>query len=108
MINKVFNRTLHKSLWYWLAENPKCTKDQWPGWISNGWVVERVVQLCFACEYTFDEYFGCRSCPIEWSSGKPCYDAEYEQWEESVDPQERTRLALVIAELPVREGVVCK
>lgn len=106
MDNIVFSRTLHKELWCWLAENQECTKEDWPQWISNGGTVENVVSNCFACEYDKDNR-ECDACPIIWS-GSNCYEGEFRQWEHSEDPQERTRLALAIADLPVREGVVCE
>lgn len=111
-MTKVFQWTLHKELWYWLAENPGKSKDQWPQWDFNGGTVDSVTMMCFACQYIKEHNTGCSQCPLVWSSELGCCggyndEAEYSQWENCGDPQERAELALTIAELPVKPGVVC-
>ena len=105
----MFNRTLHMELWLWLSENPDSEKRQWPRWDRNGGDVEDVDNRCFACEATADNNDGdkiCGKCPIEWPGGSCCYEGSpFDQFRNSTDPSERSRLAKEIAMLPVKEGV---
>ena len=102
---RVFNHTAHKELWTWLSENPEMDKDDWHGWEVNGGEYDKVYRLCFACEFTID--VSCYSCPLIWPSG--CcidYSGLYKAWvEERINLEERTSLAIKIANLPVRNGV---
>jgi hypothetical protein len=109
---KVFNLSLHKELWYWLAAHPMTIKEVWPQWLSNGGTVRDCDSLCFACAYNdkrFDietDECDCSPCPIQWS-GKDCTDSEFVQWDMCRNVEERAGLALIIAELPVKDGVIC-
>ena len=108
MINKVFQHSLHRELWQWLADNPGKQKRHWPKWIENDGDVPLCDSLCFACDYNYDRFDGncdCTHCPLQWSEVS-CEYSEFEQWVTAYDPQERTRLALLIKDLPVRDGVV--
>lgn len=106
MNNKVFQRNRHRQLWQWLADNPEKDKEDWVRWEFNGGDVGNVSSRCFACDYAC----GCgtgKGCPLEWSLGS-CIEndeSEYDLWRDSENLQERTRLALLIKELPVRDGV---
>ena len=103
-----FNLTAHKELWNWLADNPSCNKEEWPGWKHNGGQYPSDCSMCFACQY--DERFHdgpCAHCPLKWNSfncEEP--DAIYKKWKnETIDLIYRSDLARQIANLPVREGV---
>lgn len=101
----VFNRTAHKELWNYLAENPTKWKRDWPGWEENGGEYNKVPSYCFACAFNTDN--ACYNCPLIWPSG--CctdYGGLYKKWaKESISLEERTSLALQIANLPVRNGI---
>ena len=118
MTEPVFNHTAHKQLWLWLAVHPTKTKNDWRGWkdIRNC----HVAKTCFACEYAGQsEYSLCiyteicnGGCPLIWGGERNiCFeeDAIFTQWEYASKNSHRTRkrLALQIANLPVREGVKC-
>lgn len=69
---RVFNRTLHKELWKWLAMNPGADKNEWPGWDEYG-IDGKSFYWCFACycaEHTVKDLFNvkCSDCPLEWGS----------------------------------------
>lgn len=109
MTNKVFQHSLHRELWQWLADNPGKDKDDWPRWERNSGDVPMVFTACFACDVS-PSY--CNECPLEWPEN---YSGEYvcddtgglwSQWEYAESPQERTRLAIAIKDLPVKDGVV--
>jgi len=106
MSNKVFQHSLHRELWQWLSDNPEKDKYQWIQWRSNDGTVEDIPGDCFACNYGN----GCRECPLEHTHVElRCLGGTYERWEQNEgNPQERTRLALVIRDLPVKDGVVCE
>ena len=100
---RIFNHTAHKKLWNYLAENPTKWKEDWPGWKINGGEYSNICHHCFACEFTIDSI--CYRCPLIWPSGY-CYSGLYKKWiEKGISLEERTSLALQIANLPVKEGV---
>ncbi len=99
--SRVFNHTAHKELWNYLAENPTKQKEDWPEWKVNGGKYSRVDGNCFACEFTIDDT--CYDCPLIWPID---FCASYKKWaEEGISLEERTSLALQIANLPVKEGI---
>lgn len=80
---RVFNRTLHKELWTWLAEHPDCYKHDWPGWekLTDEQLVTMLHNyMCFACFVAGndDRYCDtleretCEDCPLDW--GGCCLD----------------------------------
>lgn len=80
-------KALHIRIWDWLADNPTCTKDDWPEWIYNGGTINVVLFDCFACQ-SCDCV--CVSCPCTWDTGldkyesvSPCIDGEYGQYIEA-------------------------
>jgi hypothetical protein len=113
MNTNVFHRTLHCSLWQWLADNPSKSKEDWVGWKSNGGNIEEVRLLCFACEYSLKakellrtRQSGC-ICPLVWIDGYCFGYGLFALWRHSTGPTERTELALEIKDLPVKDGMVC-
>ena len=99
---RIFNHTAHKKLWNYLAENPTKQKEDWHGWEVNGGEYRWVCNHCFACEFTVDNI--CYNCPLIWPDGY-CYGL-YEKWvKEGISLEERTSLALKIANLPVKNGI---
>ena len=128
MDKPVFNHTAHKELWNWLAKHPTKNKRAWPGWKNNGGEYDKPINLCFACDSADkDKTYGCPvcdSCPLVWPFGCcqnlprswpgllpfPISRRElYAKWNGTSINSHRTRtkLALQIANLPVREGVKC-
>lgn len=120
METKVFQWSLHKELWHWLAANPMQPKGHWPQWKHNGGTVDLVECGCFACEYSLvddgDYTTDCDVCPLVWvknDKGKShCNEGGlWNQWLCTDDTgnyhELRSTLALTIAELPVKAGVVC-
>lgn len=115
-MEKVFNRTAHRDLWGWLAENPDKEKHNWPGWQINGGEVQDSSTSCLACDYVEDIGMGhswtCLRdcCPIMWpSKSKKTYQfcgLLFYEWSEASE-KSRIRLAKKIRDLPVREGVKC-
>lgn len=106
MADKRTNEELHRALWRWLAETGEEYKSKWPGWKSQDFVWHK----CFACESCQCE---CENCPILWGEPpKPeseyqCErnpDSPYYKWDMEEDPEERKRLAAIIAELPWKDG----
>lgn len=88
---RIFNHTMHKELWQWIADNPSAYAQQWPGWYEYGISknAARDFNFCTACacvgmtrtwqtqfcnEYTHD--YGallyvqrnllCVHCPLDW------------------------------------------
>ena len=104
-MTKVFQHTLHRQLWMWLAENPEKTKDQWPSWKH---IIDKPYFHCWACEYTIDPHLVCSECPVIWKAER-CEDkgSEYQQWQDTDNLELRSALALEIVMLSVRPGVIC-
>lgn len=111
MTEQVFNHTAHKALWNWLAKHPTKTKLDWPGWEWNGGKSKYALYFCFACEYSYKICGGCFHCPLDWENPISCgYDGGlFFKWKNVSKNSHRTRkrLALQIANLPVRKGVKC-
>jgi hypothetical protein len=113
-MTKIFDHTNHTKLWMWLSENPKKKKEDWPKWKTNYGTIESVHNDCFACEYD-ESFFHCNGCPLVWPDNKninadDCMGLEglFFRWDTSKDNHERSKLALQIANLPVRHGVITK
>lgn len=103
-MEKVFEHSNHKRLWMWLAEHPEKHKNDWTEWKYNGGSLEEIDADCFACEYTND----CDLCPLVWEPINPsCTCGLFFKWDESTDMEDRSRLALMIANLPVKGEVKC-
>lgn len=102
---KVFELTLHRILWNWLATNPLSEKSDWPEWTYNGGSIEEILSDCFACGYADIE---CAKCPLVWPEVRCCHSNKtyiFTQWDNSSDLKERSKLALIIANLPVKSNV---
>lgn len=75
---RVFNRTLHKELWNWLANNPGKNKHKWPGWEH---FTEEELEIidrdsyCFACLCCSTIHVKCsygNNCPLDWKTTRTC------------------------------------
>lgn len=95
---------LHRELWKWLAENPMKKKADWPGWEK----IEPVRHLCPCCEYAKYDWNiqTCeKKCPLEWKrlrslSDTPCLCSYFKDWERATAPEERSKYAALIRDLP--------
>ena len=98
---------LHRELWGWLTENPMKRKEDWPGWEKH----ERVQLLCFCCEFAdrMAGSNGCKNCPLVWpelfvdSERTPCGKSYFCGWDNAKLPEERSRLAALIRDLPEKK-----
>ena len=114
----VFNWTAHKALWNWLSKNPGKRKSDWPGWEENGGRTDFATSFCFACEYSGQR--PCRCCPLDWGEGNECMNLTaastlFNKWlgyndknDESFDAVKASEAAILIRDLPLKEGVVWK
>lgn len=107
----VFDHTNHQKLWNWLADNPGKEKHDWPGWQN---IKEKFFGYCFACDYDDKAYEitnrdTCDCCPLLWE-GKGCSlpNSLYSQWLLAYGAERCRELALKIANVKVRKGVVTK
>lgn len=115
---RVFNRTMHRKMWNWLAEHPLCSKSEWPG----------LKQLFTRQQDSFDEHYYCaasctamctwvnlteplcrRRCPLDWGESGVCYGegSLYRAWQALNDRGyacQTTEICRHIAELSVRES----
>jgi len=109
MEERVFNHSAHIALWDWLANNPFCSKEDWPGWKQSN----DIAKNCFACEFTWDsDFMFCNLCPLVWpSESAKCLgdNSLFEEWEGTGFDEEggRSYLASIIRDIPVRPGVKC-
>ncbi len=101
---------LHRELWKWLAENPMKRKEGWPGWDK----IEPIRHLCPCCEYVKYDWNSetCKEkCPLEWKrlrdlSDTPCLCSYFKDWERATAPEERSKYAALIRDLPERKPEV--
>lgn len=104
----------HRELWGWLAENPMKEKTDWPGWESY----ENINSSCFLCEYAFESQKNdsnrlsrCDYCPVEFDAIEDCpkgtvgycLGSLFSRWDMATDPEERSRIALLIRDLPEKK-----
>jgi hypothetical protein len=102
----------HIEMWDWLARNPECEKDCWPGWDN---FTEHARGLCFACDEATDLCEAlespekCDYCPLEWppDMNDSCEEGSlYALWAELGEsgeeeaPEERAAIAAQIRDLP--------
>lgn len=94
--------SLHKKLWCWLADNPKKTKYDWPGWKRR---LPPPDNWCFLCGYAQQINTktgipnGC--CLLDWKNAKRCTDegALYDLYGVAETLEERSAMAKKIANL---------
>ena len=104
----IFERTKHRQLWDWLANNPgNYTTDLVPAKWAVAW----------GCLYddAFPDNYRCGNCPLEWPHNKGCSstaslyhrwaDAVYGMDRHSVETLEAVSLARQIRDLPVNPSV---
>lgn len=100
---------LHRELWGWLAENPMKDKLDWPGWHEK---FDNRKSDCFLCEYAgFDGVFSkCENCPVVFVENTYikgtipyCLGGLFSQWYYASAPEERSRLAALIRDLPEKK-----
>jgi hypothetical protein len=92
---------LHRELWNWLAENPKKSKESWPGWKGR----LPVTNNCFLCAYAegIDEgetIIRC-CCLLDWELPGNCQanNSYYTLYEKASSDETRSMLARKIANL---------
>jgi hypothetical protein len=89
----------HRELWGWLAENPMKEKQDWPEWKQYGYAS----RYCFCCEIGQDFLNHKCDCPLDWGNNNKyccCEASFYEEWKHATKPEERSRLAALIRDLP--------
>ena len=96
---------LHRELWGWLAENPMKQKTDYPKFKT-----ECVRNDCYLCEFAGSQ---CAKCPVEWPKPRyvsPCHCMEsyFYEWDDAKLPEERSRLAAIIRDLPEKQEVKLK
>lgn len=117
LIYRIFDRYLrkkaiknHRKMWRWLAEHPGKGKNDYL------MIHDPKADLrndCYLCEYAKNKSIPyeiitstyCGHCPLDWN-GKSCNTnySLYEDWALSrYVPEERPKLAKLIAELPERK-----
>lgn len=115
---RVFNHTLHKQMWNWLANHPDCEKEEWPGLqaLPEKQIMEFAMYhyCCFACWVAGNDDRNtrrdmgaiCKSCPLDWGAEACWDDGElYDAWIfAGCDYDERKDIARQIAELPLKEN----
>jgi hypothetical protein len=90
--------------WDWCSWNPAMKKTEYPGLQDK-----RVLHQCFLCEFTRNVMGqNCEICPIEWPrtnnrGAYPCTKSHYGDWEKATTPEERSRLAALIRDLPEKK-----
>ncbi len=96
----------HQELWFWLADNPKKEKKDWPGWDTY----DPVADDCFACQWTIDNTkdtdSSCPNCPLDWPHRR-CGSGVglFFLWCGATDPQNRAVVANLIANVPLKTGL---
>lgn len=123
----VFNLTLHRKMWSWLAEHPECDEDDY----FRVYKIEKIPHACsYACEsleplvdYSCAEAVInsskslCKNfCPLDWGETS-CYKSLYNDYVGTWWPQDvmkmispvreddRSNIARCIACLPLKSNV---
>ena len=118
MSEPVFNYTLHKEMWNWVAKQSR--KSKCPSW-NREWLdangFGEMKNDCFACQYAQEKCLSvesedtciCVYCPLEWGEYKQCRekDSLYEVRSNAITYSPLWReCSLIVADLQVKEGVV--
>lgn len=118
MIFHAFNRTAHKAMWKWIADNPHLGKCDWPGWNMFTKIEQQTAMFhdrCFACmtaekiresmNYVNER---CHYCPLDFPV-RPCFDDEndglyfkYLMYQDMKEYDMAGEMALRISNLPTR------
>lgn len=94
----------HRDQWQWQAENPMLPKSKYPKFTGV-----KPLKECYLCQFT---HFNCSKCPVEWpktceapytAKSIPCMNSYFYQWEKATLPEERSRLAALIRDLPEKK-----
>lgn len=131
----VFDHTMHKKLWNWLADNPvneeydyewgeddicESFNEKTDAFEAFGIDYDdEPVFECYACQYVQDKCGAanagvteCPECPLQWQGNEfnySCYNFEgnafYSKWKDATSAEERSKWARVIANLKVKPGV---
>ncbi len=95
----------YRKQWDWYAWNPGKSKVEYPEFQKVGGIP---LKRCYLCEFT---RFSCKNCPVEWPkthdagdsyTNISCMNSYYGEWEKAIAPEERSRLAVLIRDLPER------
>lgn len=113
---RVFNRTLHKKMWQWLADHPTKLKSDWLCIDNQKLTAEEQdillkYHMCFACycaDYSIGNVDACKICPLDWGTNRSCYKDNnlFTAWVKLSmlsDPHLVSAVAEAIANLPVKE-----
>lgn len=103
-----FNRTMHRTLWLYLADHSNCTKSRALENLGVPWY-KRPKNSCYACECAIsDNKDSCEVCPIDWGEYNGvrlfCMDKPslYKQWTKATSDHKLLHdLAIKIADLPI-------
>lgn len=102
---RVFNHTLHKKLWLWVAEHSANEPSEWDGWKTIP-VKDYGYWFDFAC-YAVDRELrkDCVSCPLDWGEAGTCWQENglLTKWENALFTRDAKRYAWEIALLPIKE-----
>lgn len=117
----IFNHTLHKEMWNWLAENPKkkninVGKSKFN--TTRDFYIEKnlslsVIDFCFACSSAraLSEILYicctdiCSCCPLHDGEQSPCkhviYEPFFSYWKRARTPKSLTKYAKLIRDFPL-------
>ncbi len=95
----------YREHWDWCSWNPSKRKDESPNIAGK-----HILHNCFLCHFAANGTFTqeCKNCPVEWPQTNnegmlPCAKSYYGDWEQAKLPEERSRLAALIRDLPEKE-----
>ena len=108
-MKKVFNHTMHKKLWNYLAENTIVHSEERAS-SAIGWSGGILPSDCFACDpelgLMIDEGQSRCECPLDWPPNEfncPCCgpNSPYKAWENVYTNELRRHFAEQVRDLPL-------
>lgn len=117
-MNPLFNHVAHEKMWNWIASLNEPPIGFTEGSLNEFWLQAngygQMKNDCFACQYALEKTTSgdciCVNCPLEWGENKYCLHPDGNTLYEKLNASEmfstkRRELSLIIATLPVKEGV---